>query len=325
MDGNNHLAGTILGALVADAASVGFHWLYDQKRIKDIAPDYPEFRNPPPSDYNDVPGYYAHGLKKAGEFSQYGEQAMVLLRSLVANGGKYDKGHYEKLFCEHFGYGGQYVGYIDHPTRDTLNNVAGMGSEITKNNDKNRNFHGADDEQLPALAKLPALIAVYQGKSQLNEVVESSIRVTNNNNLAVEFGLFSASIIETVLQGQTIETAILDSCKKVAPHISEVTQKAISLTPEDNLTVTSKFGTSCKLVYGFPSVIHNALTSDSYTTAIRKNIYAGGDSCGRAMLLGALLGAAHGIGGAKGIPLEWIEKLTQKDEVESLVTELLSF
>ena len=148
--------------------------------------------------------------------------------------------------------------------------------------------------------------------------------MTNNNNLAVEFGLASASIIEAVLQGQTIETAIFNSYKVASHNVTEVTKKAISLTPEDNLTVTSKFGTSCKLVYGFPSVIHNALTSDSYSTAIQKNIYAGGDSSGRAMLLGALLGAANGIGGEKGIPLEWIEKLTQKREVESLVTELLS-
>lgn len=322
---NNPLVGTILGALVGDAASLGFHWLYDQKRIKEIAPDHPEFRNPTPSDYNDISGYYAHGLKRAGDFSQCGEQAMVLLRSLVANGGRYDKDHYEKLFCEHFGYGGQYIGYIDHPTRDTLNNVANRGTDISKQNVENIEYHGADDEQLPALAKLPALIAVYQGSSQLKEVVESAVRVTNNNNLAVEFGHLSASIIEAVLEGQTIETAILNSCKVASHNVTEVTKKAISLTPEDNLTVTSKFGTSCKLVYGFPSVIHNALTSDSYSTAIQKNIYAGGDSCGRAMLLGALLGAANGIDGEKGIPLEWIEKLTQKDEVESLVTELLSF
>ena len=98
----------------------------------------------------------------------------------------------------------------------------------------------------------------------------------------------------------------------------------MSLTPEDNLSVTSKFGTSCKLVYGVPSAVHNALTSDSYSTAIRRNIYAGGDSCGRAMLLGAVLGAANGIGGDKGIPIEWIEKLTLRDEVDSLVTKLLS-
>ena len=114
----------ILGALVADAASLGLHWVYDQQRIREVAPDTPEFRDPTPADYEGVRGFYAHGKKRTGDFSHYGEQAMVLLRSLVANEGHYDKTHYENLFREHFGYGGDYAGYIDHPMRDTLDNIA---------------------------------------------------------------------------------------------------------------------------------------------------------------------------------------------------------
>ena len=41
----------ILGALVADAASMGFHWLYSQRRISELAPDQPEFREPSEEDY----------------------------------------------------------------------------------------------------------------------------------------------------------------------------------------------------------------------------------------------------------------------------------
>ena len=321
---NNPTLGTIVGALVADAASVGFHWLYDQKRIKHLAPEYPEFHSPASSDYVGVSGYFAHGLKKAGDFSQYGEQTMVLLRSLVANAGKYNKNHYEKLFCEHFGYGGQYVGYIDHPTKDTLNNITVATISGLKNDNSTHDYHGADDEQLPAIAKLPPLIAIYQGNSELKEVVESAIRVTNNNDLAVEFGLAAASLIEAVIQGNTPEKAIAQLSVTTSKEIKELIQQASSCSQEDNLSVTSKFGTACKLVYGFPSAIHNILTADSYTTAIRQNIYAGGDSCGRAILLGSVLGAWYGLGGEKGVPIEWIEKLTQKEEVEYLITELLS-
>ena len=320
---DNPLVGTILGALVADAAAVGFHWLYDQTRIKEIAPESPEFRKPTASDYNGVPGFYAHGHKLAGDFSQYGEQTMVLLRSLVANESKYNRAHYEKLFCEHFGYGGQYVGYIDHPTRDTLNNIANLTPGPHRHADGRNTYHGADDEQLPALAKLPPLIAVYQGDRQLNEVVESAVRVTNNNDLAVDFGLAAAALLEAVIQGETVESAIRHSCSRSPQVVTELVEKALSLTTEDNLAVTAKFGTACKLVYGVPSLVHNALTSDSYTSAIRKNIYAGGDSCGRGIVLGAVLGAAYGIGGEKGIPLEWIEKVRIKDEVNTLIEKLM--
>lgn len=249
---------------------------------------------------------------------------MVLLRSLVANAGKYDKTHYENLFCEHFGYGGQYVGYIDHPTKDTLNNITVATVSGVKTTNSAHEYHGADDQQLPALAKLPPLIAVYQGNKQLKEVVESAVRVTNNNDLAVEFGLAAATLIEAVIAGDSPEKAIAQLSLTTNTEIKELIQQASSYSQEDNLSVTSKFGTACKLVYGFPSTIHNILTADSYTAAIRKNIYAGGDSCGRAILLGSVLGAWYGVGGENGVPIEWIEKLTQREEVEYLITELSS-
>ena len=34
----------ILGALVADAASMGLHWLYSQQRLSELALSAPEFR-----------------------------------------------------------------------------------------------------------------------------------------------------------------------------------------------------------------------------------------------------------------------------------------
>ena len=37
---------SILGAFVADAATLGFHWVYSQRRIVELAPDTPEFHEP---------------------------------------------------------------------------------------------------------------------------------------------------------------------------------------------------------------------------------------------------------------------------------------
>ncbi len=373
---------TILGALVADAASLGFHWLYDQERIREIAPDSPEFRSPTPRDYDNVHGFFAHGNKRVGDLSQYGEQAMVLLRSLVANGGRYDKIHYEDSFREHFGYGGKYIGYIDHPTRDTLDNIAraehealkrakaipfdgddntqhmmitkvlanvkqAKGEELRQNveeavrltHDDNtmvayalkiiteleriRGYHGADDEQLPAISKLPALVAVYAGNDALRTVVESAVRVTNDNALAVLFGHAVASIIEAAIQYADPAAALVTGCENADPIVTKLIDEALSLRNEHITAVTAKFGMSCNLVYGIPSVTHNVVTSGSYREAVRHNIYAGGDSCGRAILLGAILGATNGIGGETGIPPEWIENLTQREEIHELLQTLI--
>ena len=57
---------SILGAFVADAATMGFHWLYSQRRISELAPGEPEFRQPSESDFEGNVGYFAHGAKQAG-------------------------------------------------------------------------------------------------------------------------------------------------------------------------------------------------------------------------------------------------------------------
>ena len=66
-DIEKRIKGAVWGALVADAASLGLHWLYDQKRIREVAPESPEFRSPNPADYEGVTGYYAHGRKQVGD------------------------------------------------------------------------------------------------------------------------------------------------------------------------------------------------------------------------------------------------------------------
>lgn len=378
----NRARNMVLGALVADAAALGFHWLYDQKRIREVAPSTPAFRAPTASDYEGVAGYFAHGHKQAGELSQYGEQALVLLRSVVANAGRYDKAHYEDAFRSHFGYGGGYVGYIDRPTRDTLDSITRAeqnainraksipfdgdaktqqmmitkvlacikqsgGDErhkkveeavrITHDDDRMVDYalkivaemesisghHGADDDQLPAISKLPALIAAYAGDPVLPEVVESAVRVTNDNDVAVLFGDAAAAMMDAVLHGADPETAVAAGRERADPMVAKLIDEAVALRHEEHSTVVAKFGMACNLTYGFPNVVHNALVSGSYREAVRQNIYAGGDSCGRAILLGAILGAFNGVGGETGIPAEWIETLAQKDEIEELVGALV--
>ena len=114
---------SILGAFVADAASLGMHWVYSQRRINELAPAYPEFRAPDEADYEGGVGYFAHAGKRAGDLSQYGEQMLVMLRSLAATDGRYNRAHYTETFRRHFGYGGEFVGYIDRPTRQTLDRI----------------------------------------------------------------------------------------------------------------------------------------------------------------------------------------------------------
>ncbi len=365
---------TILGALTADAASLGCHWIYDQKRIHDLTPVSPEFHRPSKADYEGVLSYFAHDRKTVGDLSHYGEQTLILLRALVSNAGRYNQSHYQDLFCQYFGYGGEYIGYIDRPTRDTLDNIAAAqrqaiaqanaitfdGSEEQKQrirslvtnsvkqgqdrsslkhaNLDNRQlayalalykalaplsgYHGADDEQLPAIAKLPALLAFYAGDNQLAQLTESAVRVTNNNDRAVTFGQVASKMLEAAILTQDIPSVIDAAHQAASPEIRTLIDQALQLQNKTTADVTKQLGMSCQLEFGIPSVIHNLSQQNSFIEAIRHNIYAGGDSCGRAILLGAVLGNIYGIGEDKGIPHAWIEKLGPKEQLTMLFNDI---
>ena len=60
------------------------------------------------------------------------------------------------------------------------------------------------------------------------------------------------------------------------------------------------------------------LRADSFANTIRKNALAGGCNCSRANFIGSVLGALYGIGGERGIPLEWLEKTDKGKETLEL-------
>ncbi len=361
-----------LGALVADAASMGLHWIYDQARIREVAPDAPEFRMPDAANYEGAPGYFAHAKLKTGDQTQYGAQLTVLLKALEASGGVYDEAVYAQAFRDHFGYGGDYVGYIDLATRESLNNhlraqdeamrrakaLPYDGSEmttvamvtkamsligrlagdelreafrdtvrITHGDDAEVMAHGLEvleeivaapkasgafDQQLPAVSKLPALIAAQEAGGTLGDMaaVDSVLRATNDHPHAIAHGRVVAAMMAAALGVSDVEDVIGAGRAKATPAIAALLDDALSRRDQDANAVTAHFGMACDLDYGAPSALHNIATAPSYVEAVRRNIYAGGDSAGRSIIVGAILGALHGVGGDKGIPPEWIAKLT---------------
>ena len=376
----------ILGALVADAAAVGLHWIYDQQHIRKLAPEAPEFIPPAAKNYEGVPSYFAHPTLAVGAQSQYGVQSLVMLRALDNADGRYDPAAYATRFRAHFGYGGAYVGYIDHATRDTLDNfrrfsdaaqacaqalpfdgdprvraalvtealdqiTRHQGDELAKSYEAaiardhtdpaTRRFAavllpklaaippatGASDLQLPAIAKLPPLVSllVATGMTQectFNETVASAIKLTNDHPIAADYGLVCASMMRAALMNASVPDIIDAGRAAAGSESAALLDEALRMRDRPNDQVTAHFGMACDLPYGVPSAVHNIATASSFADAVRSNIYGGGDSCGRAMLVGAVMGAVHGVGGTRGIPPEWIKRLEIKTEVDGLLTNL---
>lgn len=373
----------ILGALVADAAAVGLHWIYDQSRIREVAPLAPEFVAPDPKHYHGVPAYFAHAARHTGEQSQYGEQTIVMLRALAETEGRYDAVTYANAFRAHFGYGGGYVGYIDHATRDTLDNarryeddarriafalpfdgedhvrIALLGKALplltpSRRNDFEATVHqdyhaedvrtyamrmfdaltalpparGAQDLQLPAISKLPGLVAVLTARASSTDAdihasAASAVRVTNDHPTAAVYGDICAHIMQAALRDGSVAAVRAAALERAPGDARALLQEALKLADQTPEVATQHFGLACDLPFGVPSALHNIATAATFADAVRANIYAGGDSCGRAMLVGAVMGAVHGLGGETGIPPEWAAQLTSRNEVDGLLARLL--
>ncbi len=295
----------ILGALIADAASLGLHWLYDPDRIAQIEKTKGlVFLQPDASNYADTNGYFAHGAKSVGDSSAYGELCLLMLRHLVQYG-EFSRVHYQSEFRGHFGPGGPYIGYIDSPTRQTLQLLLPLKPEEFPEKS------GADDDQCAALAALPALVANHSGSQQaLLGKIEQVVCVTNHNRTAIAAAQYAGCVLWEVLNGEPIQQALRNPLVHAGEKFTPLIEEALQIRVLDGKTVAKRFGSACHVLEGVPIIAHIAHSAPDYRTAIEENIRIGGDSCGRAIMLGAIVAASTAQHQESAtIPLEWIARL----------------
>lgn len=210
---------------------------------------------------------------------------------------------------------------------------------------------GGDDTQSPSLARVAPLVAAYAGHRELQHVVTEAVRVTANNDDSVMYGAFAARVLEAVLMGANVGDAVTANIGHLhMPHRAAVEAAAhagredavagpggAAANPNARL---AHFGLPCQLANVVPGAIYLAVrhgAGSSFAAAVRENARAGGDSCGRALLLGALLGAVYAplgasasaeglagvsVGDGPGVPAAWVVRLSCKDELASLLPSL---
>lgn len=283
----NPNAAALMGALVADAATLGTHWIYDPARIASISGNSPVFVPINAQNYDGVPAYFAHATRKDGDQSQYGEVLALAIRCIGTSDG-FDVTAYQDAFVAHFGAGGAYQGYIDRPTRGALDNIAA----------DQRAPSGTDDDQHPAIATLPAVVACYHGSDGFADRITAAVHITNVNEAADHYAGIFADLLADVLSGTDLQHALKTAAKR-----EPLLQAALDTSEIDSIAYGEITGRPCHLHQGMPLAFHILANTDCYQTAVEANILAGGDNCGRSLMVGSLAGAAYGIA---EIPLDWI-------------------
>jgi ADP-ribosylglycohydrolase len=300
---------------VGDAAALGTHWIYD---LAELGRQFPSgvngFERP-------QKGHY-HFPRQPGDQTHYGDGALVLLES-IAERGRFEVMHFGRKFVEAFQLG-VYPGYVDQATRETLQNYSRF---VERNPGAQFNFQdGGDDDQLATASRLASLVVRHRGDRDLLSLVESATRVCQNNSRAVAYMKFNALLLLELFEGKEVPTGVHNIEKQVVsmnlgPEVHQNSERAREEARTEVVEATLAFGQSCPLEHSFPSALQALLKhSDSFETSILATIRAGGDSAGRAALLGGWLGAHLGL---PAIPREWRDRLRNAEHISTAVEKIL--
>jgi len=305
----SRVEGMIWGQFIGDAMCLGTHWIYNLADLQAFYPDLKGFELP-------RPGHYHEG-KQPGDFTHYGEAALLLLESIAERGGL-DTTDYGKRFVAHFG-SAEYSGYLDSATRGTLENV-----RLGANNEPSLDFDfqaGADDDQLATATSLAPIVARYHATPGLAEQVARVTRVRQNHPRSISYMQIHAQILVELLSGTDLHSAV--------HRVQETTAKDPEFGPElalrfrdvferkhlSTTEATAQLGQSCPLKNSFPSALVAVIqTPEDFEGTLLRILAAGGENAGRAAMAGAWLGAHLGL---EAIPGPFCEKLRHRDRIQA--------
>ncbi|MGF1476807.1 MAG: ADP-ribosylglycohydrolase family protein [Geminicoccaceae bacterium] len=308
----DRLAGMMWAPLVSDAYCLGSHWIYGAEDFSKAFPEGAKGFDAP------APGHY-HEAKSPGDMTHYGDAGLVLLES-VAAAGELDPRHYGERFAALME-DDAYNGYRDHATKDTLANARRF-----KEAHPDRPFdwqQGADDDQNVTTSRLAPVVARHAHGPDLIDRVERAVRVCQNNDRAVAYACLHALMLQDVLAGVTLREALatqhdrLDRRTAFGAELAGSIDQVLASLGEATGPVAERFGLSCPLVKALPAALHIALTHEQdLPAAIHASAEARGDNASRNGLIGAWLGAMHGL---DAVPEAWRKRMNAGERIAKAV------
>ena len=285
----------VLASFAADALSLGVHWIYNTNVIDKKFGRVEHFLKP------ERPTY--HPTKDKGEFTHYGDQVLILLESVAECGGfklSDFSARWQKLFEN-------YKGYIDGATKATLANIASGKSALNA---------GSGSDDLAGAGRIAPLIYVYHNDPQvLADSAKAQTTFTHNNLQVVESALFFSTLALKVLAGAAPKAAILQlkAEQSVETPMLKWIEKGLDSIEQESRQAILDFGQMCETAAAFPGVVHLIVKYENdLKTALVENIMAGGDSAGRGLLVGLVLGAHLGV---DAIPQNWLTEMKAYQQI----------
>ena len=289
----------LLPPFVADALCLGPHWIYDGAEIRrHFGQDLSGF-HPPLCKY--------HPGKQAGDFTHYGDQTLALLRSIAARGSFDPEGWREdwsRFWSQNT------ASYRDGATRQTLENWTHGRFEPSASHDL-----GGASRIAPILAALHHL--------PLDERIaaaRSQTALTHGDPAVHDAAELFTRWVDAIASGAALPAALdtaASTTKAQGLDLTSLLQQAHRHAASSPQDAAAAFGLSCNVLEALPLTLCLALQyADQPRQALVTNALLGGDSAARGLLLGLIMGAAHG---TVWLPPVWLETLRARAEIHRLL------
>ena len=292
----------VMASFAADALSLGVHWIYNTNVIDKKWGPIENYIKP------ERPTY--HPTKDLGDFTHYGDQTMVLLQS-IADGQGYSLAHFAETWQNFFD---SYDGYFDSATKDTRDNIS---------SGKNISEAGSNSEDLAGAARIAPLVYLYhRDVDKLVETVRSQTAFTHNNPEVIDSAEFFARVTVRVLDGTSPVAAINDVLADGFSRepFEQWVNDGLDSVGRDTRQAILDFGQICEIEAALSCVIHLvAKYENDLRRGLIENAMAGGDSAGRGLAVGMILGAYLGL---EAIPEKWLTELKARDRIVELLDKM---
>lgn len=287
----------VLPSLVADALCLGPHWIYDREEIRRLYPEEISGFDAPRSKY--------HPGKRAGDFTHYGDQTLALLRSVATRGG-FDPAGWRDDWVAFWR--DNATSYRDGATRTTLERIPHGGGP-------------SDSGDLGGAARIAPVLAVTAGADPATRIdaARAQTALTHGDSATIDAAGYFARVIEAIDGGDDIAAA-LRRAAAAAPETAVMLDQAAGLLDRDAAAAAAALGLACGTAEAFPLTLYFLLKhAGDPREALVANAMAGGDCAARGLLIGLVMGAAHG---TEWLPAEWTEGLTAAAQIDDLLRQI---
>ncbi len=292
----------VYASFAGDSLALGAHWIYEPDVIARDFGRVESFLKPAEGSY--------HSGKRKGDFTHYGDQALVLLRS-VAETGAFDIQSFFEAWRKFFD---DYSGYRDRATRASLQSFSVGRSPVEG---------GSDSNDLAGAVRISPLVYLYRDDpALLDSSAAAQTAMTHNDPETVQCAGFLGAVAAAVLHGAPPVDAMLTEAEKrfSGSMVEQWVRAGVASRDSDSVKAIARFGRTCHTPEAFPGVVHLvARHENSLKEALVQSVMAGGDSAARNMAVGMILGARLGY---EGIPPSFIEELNAGEEIAALLAKL---